>query len=62
MAACIDAGQARLLTRTGLDWTDKYPGVVAAIAQSRAKTAYLDDELCGIGDDGLPRFSPKTSS
>jgi ATP-dependent DNA ligase len=23
----------------------------------RAKTAYLDGELCGVGDDGLPSFS-----
>ena len=33
MAARIDRGQAQLLTRTGLDWTDKYPSVVAALAQ-----------------------------
>jgi DNA ligase D-like protein (predicted ligase) len=57
MAARIDRGQAQLLTRTGLDWTDKYPSVVAALAQTRAKTAYLDGELCGVGDDGLPSFS-----
>ena len=25
MAARIDNGRAQLLTRTGLDWTDKYP-------------------------------------
>ena len=23
----------------------------------RAKTAYLDCELCGVGDDGLPNFA-----
>ena len=57
MAARIDRGRAQLLTRTGLDWSDKYPGVVAALAQIRAKTAYLDGELCGVGDDGLPSFS-----
>jgi ATP-dependent DNA ligase len=57
MAARIDRGQAQLLTRTGLDWTDKYPSVVAALAQTRAKTAYRDGELCGVGDDGLPSFS-----
>jgi bifunctional non-homologous end joining protein LigD len=32
MAARIDNGQAQLLTRTGLAWTDKYPGAVAALA------------------------------
>ena len=33
MAARIEGGRAQLLTRTGLDWTDKYPGVAAALAQ-----------------------------
>jgi hypothetical protein len=28
MAARIDNGRAQLLTRTGLDWTNKYPGAV----------------------------------
>ena len=58
MAARIDRGRARLLTRTGLDWTDKYPSTLAALAKVRTKAAYLDDgELCGVGDDGLPSFS-----
>ena len=57
MAARIDRGRAQLLTRTGLDWSGKYPSVIAALAQIRAKTAYLDGELCGVGDDGLPSFS-----
>jgi ATP-dependent DNA ligase len=26
MAARIDNGRVQLLTRIGLDWTDKYPG------------------------------------
>jgi len=57
MAARIDRGRAQLLTRTGLDWSDKCPSVVAVLAKVRAKTAYLDGELCGVGDDGLPSFS-----
>jgi ATP-dependent DNA ligase len=57
MAARINHGRAQLLTRTGLDWTDKYRSVIAALGQLRAKTAYLDGELCGVGDDGLPSFS-----
>ena len=57
MAARIERGRAQLLTRTGLDWTDKYPSVVAALAKVRVKAAYLDGELCGIGEDGLPSFS-----
>jgi DNA ligase D-like protein (predicted ligase) len=57
MSARIERGRAQLLTRTGLDWSDKYPSIIAAIAKVPAKTAYLDGELCGVGDDGLPSFS-----
>jgi hypothetical protein len=57
MSARISGGRAQLLTRTGLDWSDKYPSVIAALARVRAKAAYLDGELCGVGDDGLPSFS-----
>jgi DNA ligase D-like protein (predicted ligase) len=57
MAGRIERGQARLLTRTGLDWSSKYPSALTALAAVRAKTAYLDGELCGVGDDGLPNFA-----
>jgi DNA ligase D-like protein (predicted ligase) len=57
MAARIERGHAKLLTRTGLDWSPKYPAVLAALADVRAKTAYLDGELCGLGEDGLPSFA-----
>jgi bifunctional non-homologous end joining protein LigD len=32
MAARIDNGRVQLLTRTGLDWSDRYPSVIAALA------------------------------
>jgi ATP-dependent DNA ligase len=32
MAARIDNGEAQLLTRAGLDWTGKYPSIIAALA------------------------------
>jgi ATP-dependent DNA ligase len=57
MAARIEAGRAQLLTRTGLDWSGKYPSVVARLANVRANSVYLDGELCGIDDAGLPSFS-----
>jgi hypothetical protein len=57
MFARIEGGRAQLLTRTGLDWSDKYPSVIAVLANVRARSAYLDGELCGVGDDGLPSFS-----
>jgi hypothetical protein len=39
--ARIDSRRVQLLTRTGLDWTDKYPSVIAAVANVQAKTASL---------------------
>lgn len=41
MAARIDNGRVQLLTRTGLDWTDRYPVAVAALANLSVKTPTL---------------------
>jgi ATP dependent DNA ligase domain len=57
MAARLDNGRVQLLTRTGLDWTAKYPSAVAALAALTAKTAYIDGELCGVDAAGLPSFA-----
>jgi DNA ligase D-like protein (predicted ligase) len=57
MAALIDNGRTQLLTRTGLDWSEKYPSTIAALANVKAKTAYFDGELCGVDDAGLPSFA-----
>jgi hypothetical protein len=34
MAARIDHGRVQLLTRTGLDWTDKYPSAIPLLARN----------------------------
>jgi bifunctional non-homologous end joining protein LigD len=52
----LEDGDARLLTRTGLDWTDKYPAVAKAASKLRAKNAYVDGELCAVVD-GAVSFS-----
>jgi bifunctional non-homologous end joining protein LigD len=57
MHARLDRGTVRLLTRTGLDWTDKYPAIAAAVASIGARQAYLDGELCGVRPDGITSFS-----
>jgi DNA ligase D-like protein (predicted ligase) len=57
MAGRIDNSHAQLLTRTGLDWTGKYPSILAALGNLNVKTAYLDGELCGVDDYGLPSFA-----
>ena len=55
--ARLDHGAVTLLTRTGLDWTHKYPAIANAVEALDARQAYLDGELCGIGPDGIPSFS-----
>src|ERR1700723_2527309 len=57
MAARIDNGRVQLLTRTGLDWTDKYPSAIATLANVKVKTAYIDGELCGVDEASLPSFA-----
>ena len=54
MHAWLDRGAVRLLTRTGLDWTPKYPAIAAAVAKLPARQAYLDGELCGVRKGAPP--------
>ncbi|MFL5266968.1 MAG: hypothetical protein ACJ8AH_10295 [Stellaceae bacterium] len=54
--ARLDRGTVRLLTRTGLDWTHKYPPIATAVASLGALQAYLDGELCGVFPDGITSF------
>src|SRR5436190_18077081 len=35
----------------------KYPPIAAAVASLGARQAHLDDELCGVGPDGITSFS-----
>jgi bifunctional non-homologous end joining protein LigD len=58
MHAWLDRGAVRLLTRTGLDWTHKYPAVAAAVALLPARQTYLDGELCGVRPDGTTLVQP----
>ncbi|HEY1887735.1 MAG TPA: hypothetical protein VGG86_17085, partial [Roseiarcus sp.] len=57
MHARLDRGAVRLLARTWLDWTHKYPAIAAAVAWLPARQAYLDGELCGVRPDGTTSFS-----
>jgi DNA ligase D-like protein (predicted ligase) len=57
MHARLDRGAVRLLTRTGRDWTRKYPAIAAAVASLPARQVYLDGELCGVRPDGATSFS-----
>ena len=56
MAARIEDGRVKVMTRSGLDWTAKYPPTAAAFAKLKVTTAYLDGELCGVRPDGVTSF------
>jgi ATP-dependent DNA ligase len=56
MAARIERGKVQLLTRSGLDWTERYPATAAAFAKLPVKTADIDGELCGVRADGVTSF------
>ena len=47
----------KMLAAIGLDWTDKYPSATGALANLNLKTAYIDGELCGVYEAGLPSFA-----
>jgi DNA ligase D-like protein (predicted ligase) len=55
--ARIDHGRVALLTRTGLDWTEKYPGTAEALRSLPVDRAYLDGELTGVRPDGTSSFA-----
>lgn len=51
----IDSGRAALLTRTGLDWTEKF-GTIAGHA-AKLPDAIIDGEIVAIDRDDKPNFS-----
>ena len=57
LGARLDRGRVTLLTRKGLDWTAKFPGVAAAVAKLPAGNAWLDGEACHVDEDGRTSFS-----
>jgi hypothetical protein len=55
MAGRIDKGRAQLLTRTWLDWTEKSPAAVSALANREDRLR--PRRFCGTDDAGLPTRS-----
>jgi ATP-dependent DNA ligase len=55
--ARLAQGGAHLLTRTGLDWTDRYQTTAPALSALRSRDAYLDGKLSAVRVDGTTSFS-----
>jgi bifunctional non-homologous end joining protein LigD len=52
----VAGGKTKIFTRTGLDWTDKFPGIAEAAAKLPVDSALIDGEAVAF-KDGKPDFS-----
>jgi bifunctional non-homologous end joining protein LigD len=52
-----DGDRARLITRNGYDWTDRYPWIVESALKNRIKQFVIDGEAVVLGVDGIPDFN-----
>lgn len=57
LEARIADGQVRLLTRTGLDWTARFPALAKALGGLKAHSAILDGEAVVEDDRGVTSFA-----
>lgn len=55
--ALIDQGEVRLLTRSGLDWTEKYAAIARALKSLDVEQAVIDGEIVAIDERGQSNFS-----
>jgi bifunctional non-homologous end joining protein LigD len=51
----VENGKARLLTRKGLDWTEKFSAIAKAAA--RLPDCIIDGEVCALDHTGAPDFA-----
>ena len=57
MGGRIENGKAKLITRSGLDWTRKFPIIAKALEKTRIKSGWLDGEIVVPDENGLSSFS-----
>ncbi|GGL62994.1 DNA ligase D [Wenxinia marina] len=55
--AFVEAGQVRLITRGGLDWTVRYGDLPDAVAALPCKAALIDGEIAVPDDTGQTQFA-----
>ena len=53
----VGGGEARVYTRKGLDWTDKFPEIAAAARRLNVGSALLDGEIVRLDEKGNTGFS-----
>jgi len=55
--ARLRAGEVRIFTRKGNDWTDKLPGLAGELAQLQLEDGWLDGEVVVLDENGVPNFN-----
>ena len=50
-------GKVTIITRNGMDWTERFPDIVAAAEKLKVKSAEIDGEIVVYKDKGLTDFS-----
>lgn len=58
----VAGGRARVFTRSGLDWSAKFPEIVEAAAALDVGSALIDGEICALDAEGRPDFSTLRTS
>jgi bifunctional non-homologous end joining protein LigD len=53
----IGGGEARVYTRSGLDWSEKFPEIVEAAGGLDVGSALLDGEIVALDEEGRTGFS-----
>jgi len=54
--ALVEGGHARMLTRTGLDWTQKFKTIAQDLGGLDVKSAILDGEIVALDANGASSF------
>ncbi|WP_395446889.1 DNA ligase D [Aminobacter sp. UC22_36] len=53
----LEAGTAKLITRSGIDWTKRYGKLASAFRDLPCSDAVIDGEIVVLDDNGLSRFA-----
>jgi bifunctional non-homologous end joining protein LigD len=57
-----DGGQAKIFTRSGLDWTARFPAVAKAAAAQKWRGVLMDCEICVLDAEGRSDFGALVSA
>ncbi len=62
MQARKDGAKVQMLTRSGIDWTERIPSIAAAVAQLPCETLTLDGEVVVLAVNGTTNFADLQAS